>query len=109
MKITKTQLKQIIKEELEEVWSRTAGPPETAVVPMGKAKTTRPPRQRPRPAKGSGLSPRAKELHAILKGEASLAARERRFADIKRQSDDPAIEELENYYTENPHEWEHGT
>ena len=108
MKITKSQLKQIIKEELE-AWQRTAGPPETALVPMGKAKTTRPSRRRPRPERGSGLSRRAEELHAILKGIPSLTARERRFADIKQQSDDPAIEELENYYTENPHEWEHGT
>ena len=43
MKITKSQLKQIIKEELEEML-RTAGPEETSVTwDTSRSKTTRPP------------------------------------------------------------------
>ena len=71
MKITKTQLKQIIKEELEEVM-RTAGAPETAAIPMGKAKTTRPGKPSARKqrwhAAFDALPDQAKKWHKEVRG-----------------------------------------
>jgi len=108
MKITKTQLKQIIKEELEKVM-RTAGSPETAVVPMGKAKTTRsrPPSDRNKNWHDGfdALPEQAKKWHVEVRALSDSEDRQKQLQDIAVRSSHStdsqnAIKALEAFYEE---------